>query len=118
MDPSAKTGTVREKLRIYLIFLCDRRRANAGNQSLNCESRYTDLPLLRRLSQVGRVVPDTAKRRIACQLLPRPEAADHPLQQTIVNELRGHGKRISTGESGLRTQAVLDACLRNCYDSE
>ncbi len=46
---------------------------------------------------------------------PYPDHVCQPLQETIINELRGHGKCESTGESGLRTQRVLDACVRNYY---
>lgn len=44
-----------------------------------------------------------------------PEHVGMPLQETIVAELRGEGKCASTGESGLRTQRVLDACVREYY---
>lgn len=46
---------------------------------------------------------------------PYPEHVCQPLQDTIISELRGHGKCESTGESGLRTQRVLDACVRSYY---
>jgi predicted dehydrogenase len=46
---------------------------------------------------------------------PNPEHVGQPLQETIVAELRGEGKCESTGESGLRTQRVLDACVKAYY---
>ncbi len=46
---------------------------------------------------------------------PNPEHVGQPLQETIVAELRGEGKCESTGESGLRTQRVLDACVKVYY---
>ncbi len=46
---------------------------------------------------------------------PYPEHVCQPLQQSIVNELRRQGRCDSTGESGLRTQRVLDACVKNYY---
>jgi len=44
-----------------------------------------------------------------------PEHVGQPLQETIVAELRGEGTCASTGESGLRTQRVLDACVAVYY---
>ena len=46
---------------------------------------------------------------------PNPKHAGQPLQETIIAELRGEGKCESTGESGLRTQRVLDACVDAYY---
>ncbi len=46
---------------------------------------------------------------------PNPPHVSQPLQETIVNELRGHGRCESTGGSGLRTQRVLDACVKGYY---
>jgi hypothetical protein len=34
-----------------------------------------------------------------------------PLIQSIVDQLRGHGHCVSTGESGARTNRVMDALL-------
>ncbi len=47
--------------------------------------------------------------------VPNPEHVGQPLQETIIAELRGEGKCESTGESGLRTQRVLDACVKVYY---
>ena len=44
-----------------------------------------------------------------------PQHVGQPLQETIIAELRGEGKCASTGESGLRTQRVLDACVKEYY---
>jgi predicted dehydrogenase len=44
-----------------------------------------------------------------------PEHVGQPLQETIIAELRGEGKCKSTGESGLRTQRVLDAAVKVYY---
>ena len=46
---------------------------------------------------------------------PFPDHVCQPLQETIISELRGEGKCESTGESALRTQRVLDACVGNFY---
>ena len=46
---------------------------------------------------------------------PNPQHVGQPLQETIVAELRGEGTCESTGESGLRTQRVLDACVKEYY---
>jgi 1,5-anhydro-D-fructose reductase (1,5-anhydro-D-mannitol-forming) len=46
-----------------------------------------------------------------------PAHVGQPLQETIVAELRGEGKCDSTGESGLRTQRVLEACVCEYYGS-
>jgi predicted dehydrogenase len=42
---------------------------------------------------------------------PYPEHVQQPLIQTIVDELHGHGRCPSTGESGRRTSAVIDSVL-------
>ncbi|MEE2754242.1 MAG: Gfo/Idh/MocA family oxidoreductase [Candidatus Latescibacterota bacterium] len=47
--------------------------------------------------------------------VPNPQHVGQPLQETIVAELRGDGTCESTGESGLRTQRVLDACVKDYY---
>lgn len=46
---------------------------------------------------------------------PNPPHVGQPLQETIIAELRGEGTCESTGESGLRTQRVMDACVANYY---
>jgi predicted dehydrogenase len=46
---------------------------------------------------------------------PNPLHVGQPLQETIIAELRGEGKCESTGESGLRTQRVMDVCVENFY---
>ncbi|MGN6370757.1 MAG: Gfo/Idh/MocA family protein [Phycisphaerae bacterium] len=47
--------------------------------------------------------------------LPNPEHVGMPMIQTAVNDLLGTGKCESTGESGLRTQVVMDAVLEKYY---
>jgi predicted dehydrogenase len=47
--------------------------------------------------------------------LPNPPHIQQPLIQTVVDELLGLGKCESTGESGLRTQLVMDAALEKYY---
>ena len=44
-----------------------------------------------------------------------PQHVGQPLQETIIAELRGEGTCPSTGESGLRTQRVLDECVKGYY---
>jgi predicted dehydrogenase len=44
-----------------------------------------------------------------------PPHVHQPLIQTIVDELRGHGRCESTGESGARTSWVMDRCLESYY---
>ena len=44
-----------------------------------------------------------------------PQHVGQPLQETIIAELRGEGTCASTGESGMRTQQVLDACVKQYY---
>ncbi len=46
---------------------------------------------------------------------PNPPHVGQPLEETIIAELRGGGKCESTGESGLRTQRVMDRCVANYY---
>ena len=46
---------------------------------------------------------------------PNPPHVSQPLEQTIVDELLGKGECESTGMSALRTQRVLDACVRDYY---
>jgi len=46
---------------------------------------------------------------------PMPAHVQQPLIQTMVDELRGRGTCPSTGESGARTQAVMDAALEGYY---
>ena len=50
--------------------------------------------------------------------LPNPPHVHQPLIQTIVDELLGHGKCPSTGESGARTSKVMDAVLDNYYGGQ
>lgn len=45
-----------------------------------------------------------------------PEHVGQPLQEMVIAELRGEGVCPSTGESGLRTQRVLDACVEKYYE--
>ena len=47
--------------------------------------------------------------------LPNPEHVGMPMIQTVVDELLGIGKCVSTGESGLRAQVVMDAALEKYY---
>jgi predicted dehydrogenase len=47
--------------------------------------------------------------------VPTPPHVAQPLIQTIVDELLGRGKCPSTGESGRRAQAVMDAVLSEYY---
>ena len=42
----------------------------------------------------------------------KPEHIQQPLIQSVVDELRGQGKRPSTGETGTRTSWVIDEILR------
>lgn len=48
--------------------------------------------------------------------IPYPQHVHQPLIQTVVNELNGAGRCPSTGESGARTNAVMDAILREYYE--
>ncbi|MCL2641515.1 MAG: Gfo/Idh/MocA family oxidoreductase [Phycisphaerales bacterium] len=47
--------------------------------------------------------------------IPKPAHVHQPMIQMIVDELRGEGKALSTGENGLRTQEVMDAALMAYY---
>lgn len=47
--------------------------------------------------------------------LPNPPHVAQPLIQTVVDDLLGKGKCPSTGESGLRTQEVMDQMLTDYY---
>lgn len=47
--------------------------------------------------------------------IPNPPHVAQPLIQTIVDELLGRGTCPSTGESGRRTQAVMDRVLGAYY---
>jgi len=47
--------------------------------------------------------------------IPKPEHVQMPLIQTIVDELLGVGKSLSTGENGLRCQEVMDKALEEFY---
>jgi len=47
-----------------------------------------------------------------------PENIQHYLIQQVVNELRGEGKCVSTGQTGARTSAVLDEMVKNYYTSK
>jgi predicted dehydrogenase len=49
--------------------------------------------------------------------LPNPPHIQQPLIQTITDELSGHGRCPSTGESAARTSAVMDAALSGYYVS-
>lgn len=48
---------------------------------------------------------------------PTPEHVQQPLIQSIVDELNGAGQCPSTGESGTRTNWVMDQVLREYYNS-
>ena len=56
-----------------------------------------------------RMVADQGQQEF---ILPWPEHVQQPLIQTIVDALRGQGECPSTGESAIRTTAVMDAILR------
>ncbi len=47
-----------------------------------------------------------------------PEHISHNLVQQVVNELRGKGTCVSTGESAARTNWVLDEMVKNYYGDE
>lgn len=49
--------------------------------------------------------------------IPHPPHVQQPLIQTIVDELNGHGRCPSTGDSGARTTRVMDALLKTYYGS-
>ena len=51
-----------------------------------------------------------------CDHIRNPPHVHQPLIQSIVNELRGHGRCESTAESGARASWVLEQCVRE-YDS-
>ena len=55
------------------------------------------------------------EHRIETCDLPNPEHVGMPMIQTVVDDLLGIGKCESTGESGLRTQVVMDAALEKYY---
>ncbi|HEX8340516.1 MAG TPA: Gfo/Idh/MocA family oxidoreductase [Tepidisphaeraceae bacterium] len=63
----------------------------------------------------GSTITLTRGKRTETFDAPYPEHVHGPLVQTIVDELRGVGVCPSTGESALRTQIVLDACLNDYY---
>ena len=44
-------------------------------------------------------------------VIPHPPHVQQPLIQSIVDQLRGEGRCVSTGESGARTNRVMDALL-------
>ncbi len=46
---------------------------------------------------------------------PNPPHVHQPLIQSIVNELRGEGQCVSTGETGARASWVMDQCLITYY---
>jgi 1,5-anhydro-D-fructose reductase (1,5-anhydro-D-mannitol-forming) len=47
--------------------------------------------------------------------IPHPPHIQQPLIQQIVDELRGVGQCVSTGETALRTTAVMDRILAEYY---
>ncbi|MCL6458158.1 MAG: Gfo/Idh/MocA family oxidoreductase [Gorillibacterium sp.] len=49
------------------------------------------------------------------ELIPHPEHVQQPLIQTIVDDLLGKGKAISTGETALRTTRVMETLVSNYY---
>ncbi|MDF2923080.1 MAG: oxidoreductase [Paenibacillaceae bacterium] len=49
------------------------------------------------------------------EFIAHPPHVQQPLIQTIVNELLGEGKALSTGESAMRTSKVMEAMVRNYY---
>jgi predicted dehydrogenase len=48
-------------------------------------------------------------------VIEHPAHVQQPLVQQVVDELRGRGRCVSTGESALRTQAVMDEVLKGFY---
>jgi 1,5-anhydro-D-fructose reductase (1,5-anhydro-D-mannitol-forming) len=54
------------------------------------------------------------------EILPlrNPAHVHQPLVQTIVDELRGHGRCESTAESGARTSWAMDRCLEGYYGAQ
>jgi predicted dehydrogenase len=60
------------------------------------------------------VVLETRERRLEFPV-PKPAHVHLPLVQTVVDELRGIGTCPSTGETGARTNRVMDAILASYY---
>lgn len=54
---------------------------------------------------------------VESRVIPHPPHVQQPLIQTIVDELNGHGRCPSTGETGARTTAVMAALLQAYYSS-
>ncbi|HEY0010166.1 MAG TPA: Gfo/Idh/MocA family oxidoreductase, partial [Tepidisphaeraceae bacterium] len=63
----------------------------------------------------GGVVTLTRGKEVQMFDAPYPPHVHQPLVQTIVDELLGRGKCPSTGETAMRTQAVMDQCLTGYY---
>lgn len=55
---------------------------------------------------------DNAEERLSA---PNPPHVHQPLIQSIVDELRGKGRCVSTGETGARASWVMDRCLTTYY---
>lgn len=51
------------------------------------------------------------------EFIPHPPHVQQPLIQTIVDELQGMGRALSTGESAVRTSRVMEAMIRSYYAS-
>jgi 1,5-anhydro-D-fructose reductase (1,5-anhydro-D-mannitol-forming) len=49
------------------------------------------------------------------EFIDHPPHVQQPLIQTIVDELRGTGTALSTGETAIRTSRVMEAMVRNYY---
>lgn len=49
------------------------------------------------------------------EFIEHPAHVQQPLIQTIVDELRGEGKALSTGETAIRTSKVMEEMVRNYY---
>ncbi len=59
------------------------------------------------------VLWDTGRREEF--VIEHPAHVHQPLVEQVVDELRGRGRCVSTGESGLRTQEVMDQALAHFY---
>lgn len=53
--------------------------------------------------------------QIHSEAIPHPRHVQQPLIQTVVDELRGTGQALSTGETAIRTSRVMEAMVSNFY---
>ena len=102
-------------------FVCGNDVVGTGIWNFNADAKRNDLRLVGTAGEIATSVFDDVDVVVVrdgardVHHVPNPAHVHQPLVQTIIDELRGRGPCESTGQSGARTQWVLDECVKDYY---